>query len=84
MDFGQATIAQDSKSLESTDGGHGYTARFTAPEVLKNGRHSKESDVFAFGMVVIEVGDDGSAPRQITLLVEGLHWQGPVQYMHFL
>ena len=35
----------------------GYTARWAAPEVLKNGdRCSREADVFAFGMVVVEVG----------------------------
>ena len=40
------------------------TARFTAPEVLKGiGRTSKESDVFAFGMVIIEVSGDESTPH---------------------
>ena len=59
----------------------GNTPRYTAPEILKNtGRHSKESDVFAFGMVVIEVGGDGSALCQIILSVgEGFHRQGSVQ-----
>jgi len=32
-----------------------HTARWTAPEVLNEGPHSKESDVFSFAMVMIEV-----------------------------
>lgn len=35
----------------------GYTARWAAPEVLERGdKYTREADVFAFGMVVIEVG----------------------------
>lgn len=80
MDFGLATIARDSKSLTNTKEEHGMTARFTAPEVLKGiGRTSKESDVFAFGMVIIEVSGDESTPHQLTLLVEGFHLQGSIQ-----
>ena len=33
----------------------GYTMRWTAPEVLNGGRYSKEADIFAFAMVMIEV-----------------------------
>ena len=57
MDFGLATVARDTNSLDSTSDERGITARFTSPEVLKGvSRHSRESDVFAFGMVMIEVG----------------------------
>jgi hypothetical protein len=35
----------------------GYSARWAAPEVLENGdQNTREADVFAFGMIVIEVG----------------------------
>ena len=35
----------------------GYTVRWAAPEVLGNGnRNTQEADIFAFGMVVVEVG----------------------------
>ena len=35
----------------------GYTARWAAPEVLGTGdRNTQEADVFAFAMVVVEVG----------------------------
>ena len=61
VDFGLATVARDSKSLTSTTDEQGITARYTAPEILKGlGCHSKESDVFAFGMVITEVGGHGS------------------------
>jgi len=35
----------------------GYAVRWTAPEILKQaGKFTQEADIFAFGMVVIEVG----------------------------
>ena len=59
VDFGLATIARDSKSLETTNDHQATTLRFTAPELLQaRAPHSKASDIFAFGMVVIEVGVD--------------------------
>ena len=37
-------------------GVQGYSARWAAPEVLESGdKNTREADVFAFGMVVIEV-----------------------------
>ena len=62
------------------------TPRYTSPEILMGiGRHSKESDVFAFGMVMIEVGGNEFAPSQITLSFgEGFHNQSPVQQLNFL
>ena len=58
VDFGLATVARDPNSPPSTPVRHGHTLRFTAPEILRGEKpHSKESDVFAFGMVMIEVGD---------------------------
>ena len=49
---------------------NGYAAAWTAPEILDgSGAISQEADVFAFGMVVVEVG-----PRALplpTLEVEG-------------
>ena len=39
----------------------GYAAAWTAPEILEEaGAITREADVFAFGMVVIEVGLRGS------------------------
>ena len=57
VDFGLAAVARDTNSLDSTSDERSTTARYTSPEILREiGRHSKESDVFAFGMVMIEVG----------------------------
>ena len=63
VDFGLSTVVRDTNSLDTTSGTRGITARYTSPEILKGGeRHSRRSDLFAFGMVMIEVGDHGSPP----------------------
>ena len=55
-DFGLARVTKNLDSIRSASGDQGHTARWTAPEVLKEeGEHSKEADVFAFAMVMIEV-----------------------------
>ena len=81
VDFGHATVARDSKSLVRTTQESWSTLRYAAPEILKGAaHHSKESDVFAFGMVVIEVRGHGFTPRQTPSLVyQGFHWQTSVQ-----
>jgi len=62
------------------------TPRYASPEILRDtGRHSKESDVFAFGMVMIEVGGNGFTSSQMTLSFgEGFHQQSPVQKLDVL
>ena len=80
VDFGLATVARDSKSLLNTANEIGVTPRFTAPEILMDtGRHSKESDVFAFGMVIIEVGDAFTPCQMASQVYEGFHRQSSVQ-----
>ena len=55
-DFGLARVIQDSDTTMSTLEGQGHTARWTAPEILGGGgTPSKEGDVFAFAMVMVEV-----------------------------
>ena len=85
VDFGLSTVTQDTNSLDSTSDGQIITVRYTSPEILREGRrHSRESDVFAFGMVMIEVGDNGSAPCQITWSVgKGLHQRSSVQQITY-
>ena len=51
-DFGLPTVTQDSESPQNTGL---YTARWAAPEVLRDGICSKEADIFSFAMVMIEV-----------------------------
>ena len=58
-DFGLAATTRNPHSPRSTLDEGGHTTRWCAPEVLKGEKSlSKESDVFSFGMVIIEVGGD--------------------------
>ena len=53
-DFG---LARDHGTVEETNPTAGGTARWTAPEILRGqGEPSKKADVFAFAMVMVEVG----------------------------
>ena len=66
----------------------GYTEAWAAPEILEKGdKATPEADIFAFGMVVIEVGlcvslhltskvDSHLIPGQ------GFHWDVPIQRLH--
>jgi len=55
-DFGISTVIQDRDSVQDVMDEYEYTTRWTAPEILnEQGTHSKESDIFSFAMVVIEV-----------------------------
>ena len=66
-DFGLATVVRDPDSLGTVSDEQDITVRYASPEILREpGRSSRESDVFAFGMVMIEVRDNGYAPCPIT------------------
>jgi len=54
-DFGLAMITQNPDSILSISHQRGHTPRWTAPEILNDGMHSKEADIFSFAMVMIEV-----------------------------
>ena len=55
-DFGSTRISQDRILPESADDRQGFTFRWAAPEVLRDDSQvTKESDIFSFGMVIIEV-----------------------------
>jgi serine/threonine protein kinase len=54
-DFGLATVTQNLDSIRSAQPQRGHTVRWAAPEILDEGRPSKEGDVFSFAMVMIEV-----------------------------
>jgi len=64
-DFGLATVTQNLDSLQSTKCQRGHTARWTAPELLNEGSYSKESDIFSFAMVMIEVRHGGTVLYQV-------------------
>ena len=58
-DFGLATVTQNLDSIRSASDDQGHTARWTAPEILnEQGTYSKEADVFALAMVMIEVSHE--------------------------
>ena len=55
-DFSLATVGKNSDSMPIVLDDQSHTARWTAPEILtEQGAYSKESDVFSFAMVMIEV-----------------------------
>ena len=54
-DFGLASVTKNPDFVENTSYHDTYTAQWAAPEVLIEGTHSKEGDMFAFAMVMIEV-----------------------------
>ncbi|KAF9644874.1 kinase-like protein [Thelephora ganbajun] len=55
-DFGLSSVVRDPSSVASASDGSGYTPRWTAPEILREGTPaSKKSDVFSFAMVIFEV-----------------------------
>ena len=63
-DFGLATIVRDPNSYVSTSEDQGHTLRWTAPEIFGGEAATRESDVFSFGMVIIEVSEDRSTTSQ--------------------
>jgi serine/threonine protein kinase len=59
-DFGISSITLDPFSSNASSPFHGYSLRWAAPEILEaqddqSRRPTKMSDVYAFGMVVVEV-----------------------------
>ena len=54
-DFDLTTVVTDMDSEPTTPYQRGFISRWTAPELLNEGPHSKEADIFAFAMVMIEV-----------------------------
>ena len=56
MHFVHTRIARDVDLSKSTGDDQGHASRWTAPEVWSGLSVTKESDIFSFGMVVIEVG----------------------------
>ena len=54
-DFGLSMVTRNLDSIQGDSQHHGFTPRWSAPEVLRSWAHSKEADVFSFGMVMYEV-----------------------------
>ena len=61
-DFGLSRIVSDFGSATSMTGG--FSVRWAAPEVLNMETSvTKESDIYSFGMMVVEVRVDNARPR---------------------
>ena len=58
VDFGLSTVTRGPDSTKGSTQ-QGLSIRWAAPEALLGEVHSKEVDIFAFAMVVIEVCHDG-------------------------
>ncbi|KAK1301045.1 L-type lectin-domain containing receptor kinase IX.1 [Acorus calamus] len=52
-DFGMARLVDHDKTLQTTD--VGGTRGYLAPELYSTGKASKQSDVFSFGVVALEI-----------------------------
>ena len=63
-DFGFTTVTLNLESVRSVQCQRGFTPRWTAPEVLDEGPHSKEADIFSFAMVMIEVRHERQTARR--------------------
>ena len=66
-DFGLATVTQNMDSIQSATHQAGHTPRWAAPEVLLEGTFSKEADIFAFAMVMIEVHRSQTSTARVAL-----------------
>jgi serine/threonine protein kinase len=56
-DIGLSMAAHNLDAIQSSSVDHGHDVRWIAPEIFSGGggAYSKESDVFSFAMVMIEV-----------------------------
>lgn len=63
-DFGLALVIPNPDSTLSFPRQRGHTPQWTAPEVLNDGIHSKEADIFSFAMVMVEVRRRRSVARR--------------------
>ena len=53
-DFGLATVTRNMDSFQSASCPNAHTERWAVPEVLNEGPHSQQADIFSFAMVMIE------------------------------
>jgi len=81
-DFGIAAVIQDRNSVQDVMDEYEYTARWTAPEILnEQDPYSKESDIFSFAMVMIEVCYGLPIVCRCLFHVNvGVHWRGSFQW----
>ena len=54
-DFGIAIVTKNADSIRAPTRQDGHTPRWSAPEIFRRHNPTKESDVYSFAMVTIEV-----------------------------
>jgi len=54
-DFGLVTMTESLNPNQSPSAQRGHCLRWSAPEVLLEGKPNKEADIYSFAMVMVEV-----------------------------
>jgi len=79
-DFGQTKVTQCLDTIRSASR-HGNTPRWAAPEVLEEQPPSKESDIFSYAMVMVEVRMDDPLCPEVWLTVRSNQYRyTPAQF----
>ena len=82
-DFGITIVTKNADSIRPATRQEAHTPRWSAPEVLLEQNPTKESDVYSFAMVTIEVYCVWSEMRVVSANCcrtnTGTHWRGSVQ-----
>ena len=82
-DFGVTIVTKNVDSIRTDTCQDVHTPRWSAPEILRKQNPTKESDVYSFAMVTIEVHREWSEIRVVSAnrcrTNTGTHWRGSVQ-----
>ena len=82
-DFGITIVTKNADSIRPATRQEAHTPRWAAPEVLLEQNPTKESDVYSFAMVTIEVYRVWYRMRIISAnrcrTNTGTHWRGSIQ-----
>ena len=77
-DFGITTVTKNLDSIRTETRQDVHTPRWSAPEIIHGQNPSKDSDVYSFAMVMIEVHREWSeirvVPTDCCLTNAGTHW----------
>ena len=66
MDFGITIVTKNLDSIRPATRQEAHTPRWSAPEILREQNPNKESDVYSFAMVTIEVCREWSEIRVVS------------------
>ena len=78
VDFGIAIVTKNLDSIRPPTRQEAHTPRWSAPEILREQNPTKESDIYSFAMVMIEVCCEQSEMRVVSANFchtnTGTHW----------